>query len=71
LGLSVKPYALKGKSAGIAYRRYEKTRPNIQWHLDLKQTKLADETTVYIGSLGISVGGSIYSGIGSPIKSGK
>jgi putative transposase len=48
LGLSVKPYALKGKSAGIAYRRYEKTRPNIQWHLDLKQTKLADGTTVYI-----------------------
>lgn len=48
LGLSVKPYALKGKSAGIAYRRYEQTRPNLQWHLDLKQTKLADETPVYI-----------------------
>jgi putative transposase len=48
LGLSVKPYALKGKSAGIAYRRYEKTQPNIQWHMDLKQTKLADGTTVYI-----------------------
>ncbi len=48
LGLSVKPYALKGKSAGIAYRRYEKSRPNIQWHMDLKQSKLAEGTTVYI-----------------------
>ena len=48
LGLAVKPYALKGKSAGIAYRRYETARPNIQWHLDLKQTALADGTTVYV-----------------------
>ena len=48
LGLPVKPYALKGKSDGIAYRRYEKTRPNIQWHMDLKQSNLADGTTVYI-----------------------
>jgi transposase InsO family protein len=48
LGLPVKLYALKGKSAGIAYRRYEKARPNIQWHMDLKQSKLADGTTVYI-----------------------
>ncbi|MCP3906492.1 MAG: transposase [Oceanicoccus sp.] len=48
LGLPVKPYALKGKSAGIAYRRYQKTRPNIQWHMDLKQTKLTDGTIVYI-----------------------
>lgn len=48
LGLSVKPYALKGKSAGIAYQRYEKTRPNLQWHLDLKQSHLADGTPVYI-----------------------
>jgi transposase InsO family protein len=48
LGLPVKPYALKGKSDGIAYLRYEKTRPNIQWHLDLKETQLADGTTVYI-----------------------
>lgn len=48
LGLPVKPYALKGKSDGIAYRRYEKIRPNIQWHMDLKQSKLADGTTVYI-----------------------
>ncbi len=48
LGLPVKPYALKGKSDGIAYRRYEKARPNIQWHMDLKQSKLADGTTVYI-----------------------
>ncbi len=48
LGLPVKPYALKGKSDGIAYRRYEKARPNIQWHMDLKQSQLADGTTVYI-----------------------
>lgn len=47
-GLPVKPYALKGKSDGIAYRRYEKIRPNLQWHLDLKQTQLADGSTVYI-----------------------
>jgi transposase InsO family protein len=48
LGLPVKVYALKGKSDGIAYRRYEKNRPNAQWHIDLKQTRLADETKVYI-----------------------
>ena len=48
LGLPVKIYALKGKSDGIAYRRYEKKRPNAQWHIDLKQTCLADGTKVYI-----------------------
>ena len=48
LGLPVQIYALKGKSDGIAYRRYEKKRPNAQWHIDLKQTTLADGTTVYI-----------------------
>lgn len=48
LGISVKTYALKGRSAGIAYRRYEKKRPNQQWHIDLKQTKLSDGSTVYI-----------------------
>jgi transposase InsO family protein len=48
LGLPVKPYALKGKSEGIAYRHYEKNRPNLQWHMDLKQTQLADGTPVYI-----------------------
>ena len=51
LGLPVKPYALKGRSDGIAYRRYEKTHPNLQWHLDLKETHLADGTTVYIAIL--------------------
>jgi hypothetical protein len=30
VGLSVKGYALKGRSEGIAYRRYEKQRPNQQ-----------------------------------------
>jgi transposase InsO family protein len=48
LGLSVKTYALKGKSEGICYQRYEKKRPNHQWHIDLKQTHLDDGTTVYI-----------------------
>lgn len=48
LGLSVKTYALKGRSDGISYRRYEKKKPNGQWHIDLKQTKLSDGTTVYI-----------------------
>lgn len=48
LGLSVKLYALRGRSAGIAYRRYEKTRPNAQWHIDLKHTTLSDGTPVYI-----------------------
>jgi len=48
LGLPVRIYALKGKSDGIAYRRYEKHHPNVQWHFDLKQTYLADGTKVYI-----------------------
>jgi transposase InsO family protein len=48
LGLSVKTYALKGKSEGISYRRYEKKKPNQQWHIDLKQSKLSDGTPLYI-----------------------
>jgi transposase InsO family protein len=48
LGLPVKVYALKGRSDGIAYRRYEKDRPNAQWHIDLKHTTLSDGTKVYI-----------------------
>lgn len=48
LGLPVRVYALKGKSDGIAYLRYEKKRPHAQWHMDLKQTRLADGTQVYI-----------------------
>ena len=48
LGLPVALYALKGQSAGIAYRRYEKKRGNAQWHIDLKHTRLADGTRVYI-----------------------
>ncbi len=49
LGLLVKVYALKGRSDGIAYRRYEKERPNAQWHIDLKHTTLRDGTKVYRG----------------------
>jgi len=48
LGLPVKVYALKGRSDGIAYRRYEKDWPNAQWHIDLKHTTLSDGTKVYI-----------------------
>lgn len=48
LGLEVKVYALKGKSDGIAYRRYQAKRPNEKWHIDLKQTQLSDGSTVYI-----------------------
>lgn len=48
LGLPVKVYALKARSEGIAYQRYEKSRPNEQWHIDIKQTKLSDGSQVYI-----------------------
>jgi transposase InsO family protein len=48
LDLPVKVYALKGRSDGIAYRRYEKKRPNAQWHIDLKHTTLRDGSKVYI-----------------------
>lgn len=47
LGLPVRIYALKGKSDGIAYWRYE-NRPNARWHIDLKQTYLADGSKVYV-----------------------
>lgn len=48
LGLPVQLYALKGRSEGIAYTRYEKQRPNEQWHIDLKHLTLTDGTTAYI-----------------------
>lgn len=48
LGIPVKVYALKGRSDGIAYRRYEKDRPNAQWHIDVKHTTLSDGSKVYI-----------------------
>ncbi len=48
LGLSVKTYALKGRSDGIAYKRYEKKRPNAQWHIDLKHCVLDDGSKVYV-----------------------
>jgi len=47
-GLSVKLYALKGRSDGIAYQPYQKDRPNAQWHTDIKHTTLSDGTKVYI-----------------------
>lgn len=48
LGLPIKIYALKGRSEGIAYTRYEKKRPNEQWHIDLKHLTLTDGTKVYV-----------------------
>jgi len=48
LSLPIKLYALKGRSDGIAYQRYEKDRPNAQWHIDLKYAWLADGTQVFI-----------------------
>ena len=48
LGLPVKGYALKGRSDGIAYTRYEKEHSNEQWHIDLKHLTLTDGTKVYI-----------------------
>lgn len=48
LGLPVRCYALKAKSAGIAYIRYEKDRPNAQWHMDCKHVWLSDHNHVYI-----------------------
>jgi transposase InsO family protein len=48
LQLPVKVYALKGRSDGIAYKRYEKSRPNTQWHIDIKHLTLSDGTKVYV-----------------------
>jgi transposase InsO family protein len=48
LELPVRTYALKAKSDGIAYIRYEKDRPNAQWHMDCKQLRLGDGNRVYI-----------------------
>jgi transposase InsO family protein len=46
--LPIQLYALKGRTDGIAYRRYQKRRPNRQWHIDLKHLTLADGTKAYI-----------------------
>jgi putative transposase len=48
LGLPIEVYALKGRSEGIAYRSYQKERPNAQWHIDFKQTLLRNQTTVQV-----------------------
>jgi transposase InsO family protein len=48
LGLPVKRYALKARSVGIAYRRYQCSRPNVQWHLDFTEFKLADGRKLYL-----------------------
>ena len=46
-GLPVKGSALQGRADGIAYQRYEKSRANIQWHMDLKHTTWSDGRPVY------------------------
>jgi transposase InsO family protein len=46
--LPLQVYALKGRSDGIAYRRYAKRRPNRQWHIDLKHLTLCDGTKAYV-----------------------
>jgi len=46
--IPIQLYALKGRSDGIAYRRYAKRRANQQWHIDLKHLTLLDGTKVYI-----------------------
>jgi len=48
LGLPIQVYALKGRSEGIADRRYGKKRPNQQWHIGLKHAALSDGTKVFI-----------------------
>lgn len=51
LDCPVKAYALKGKSDGIAYRRYEKAYPNAQWHLDCLHLRLADGSSAWVCSV--------------------
>jgi len=49
--LPTRTYHTKARSDGIPKRRYEKTIPNQQWHIDYAETKLQDSTTVVIVAL--------------------
>jgi transposase InsO family protein len=49
--LPTRTYHTKARSDGIAKRRYEKHRPNQQWHIDFAETKLQDGTTVVMVAL--------------------
>ena len=42
--------ALKGRSDGIAYPRYEKEHLNEQWHIDLRHLTLTDGTRFIFAS---------------------
>jgi len=48
LELPVKTYALKAKSEGILYRRYQRRHPNKQWHIDFLEFTLVDGTKIYV-----------------------
>lgn len=46
--LPTRTYHTKARSDGIPKQRYEKRRPNQQWHIDFAETKLQDGTRVVI-----------------------
>ncbi len=46
--LPTRTYHTKARSDGILKRRYEKKRPNQQWHIDFAETKLQDGTQVVV-----------------------
>jgi transposase InsO family protein len=46
--LPTRTYHSKARSDGIPKRRYEKKRPNQQWHIDFAESKLQDGTKVVI-----------------------
>lgn len=49
--LPTRTYHAKARSDGITKRRYEKERPNQQWHIDFAEAKLQDGTTAIIVAL--------------------
>ena len=49
--LPTRTYHTKARSDGIPKLRYEKKRPNQQWHIDFAETKLQDGTKVVIVTL--------------------
>lgn len=49
--LPTRTYHTKARSDGIPKQRYEKKRPNQQWHIDFAETKLQDGTKVVIVAL--------------------
>jgi transposase InsO family protein len=49
--LPTRTYHTKARCDGVAKLRYEKERPNQQWHIDFAETKLQDGTVVRIVAL--------------------